>query len=61
VLALGFDVYENDPQTKVAVTTEGFKRLGKLVAGLNLPTVVVQEGGYHLEAMADNTESFLRD
>lgn len=58
VLALGFDVYENDPQTKVAVTTEGFKRLGKLVAGLNLPTVVVQEGGYHLEAMADNTESF---
>lgn len=58
VLALGFDVYKDDPQAKVAVTTEGFCRLGKLVADLGLPTVVVQEGGYHLGAMADNTRSF---
>lgn len=58
VLALGFDVYKDDPQAQVAVTTEGFGRLGQLIAQLNLPTVVVQEGGYHLGAMADNTKSF---
>lgn len=58
VLALGFDVYKDDPQTKVAVSTEGFGRLGRMIAALNLPTVVVQEGGYHLGAMADNTQSF---
>lgn len=58
VLALGFDVYKDDPQTKVAVTTPGFGRLGKIIADLNLPTLIVQEGGYHLGAMADNTRSF---
>ena len=58
VLALGFDVYKDDPQSKVAVTTEGFGKLGRLIAELNLPTVVVQEGGYHLETLAVNTESF---
>ena len=58
VLALGFDVYKDDPQSKVAVTTEGFGQLGKMIAALKLPTVVVQEGGYHLETLAVNTESF---
>lgn len=58
VLALGFDVYKDDPQAKVAVTTEGFGRLGREIGALNLPTVVVQEGGYHLETLAANTVSF---
>lgn len=58
VLALGFDIYKDDPQSKVAVTTEGFGRLGRAIGALNLPTVVVQEGGYHLETLATNTESF---
>jgi len=58
VLALGFDVYKDDPQTKVAVTTEGFGRLGASIAGLNLPMLVIQEGGYHLGSMAENTVSF---
>ena len=60
VLALGFDVYKDDPQTKVAVTTEGFGKLGGLIADLKLPTVVVQEGGYHLETLAVNTEHFFK-
>ena len=60
VLALGFDVYKDDPQTKVAVTTEGFGKLGGLIADLKLPTVVVQEGGYHLETLAVNTEYFFK-
>lgn len=58
VLALGFDIYKDDPQAQVAVTTEGFGRLGQIISQLNLPTVVVQEGGYHLGAMAANTKSF---
>lgn len=58
VLALGFDVYKDDPQAKVAVTTEGFGRLGREIGALNLPTVVVQEGGYHYDTLAANTASF---
>lgn len=60
VLALGFDVYKDDPQSLVAVTTKGFERLGRIVTDLGLPTLVVQEGGYHLGDMAANTASFFR-
>ena len=58
VLPLGFDVYKDDPQSLVAVTIEGFEKLGRIVSDLSLPTLVVQEGGYHLGDMADNTASF---
>ncbi|BBI59668.1 acetylpolyamine amidohydrolase [Vreelandella sulfidaeris] len=58
VLALGFDIYELDPQAKVAVSTAGFGELGRRVAGLNAPTLVVQEGGYYLEGLEANAVSF---
>jgi acetoin utilization deacetylase AcuC-like enzyme len=58
VLALGFDIYREDPQSKVAVTTEGFARLGETVGALQLPSVIVQEGGYHIETLAANAEAF---
>lgn len=60
VFSLGFDVYKDDPQAKVAVTTEGFGRLGRQIAELALPTVIVQEGGYHFDTLAVNTETFFR-
>ena len=56
--AHGFDIYEHDPQSQVAVSSAGFHRLGQAVTGLGLPTVYVQEGGYHLDALAHNTEQF---
>jgi acetoin utilization deacetylase AcuC-like enzyme len=58
VFALGFDIFEKDPQTKVAVTREGFKRLGAAVAKFNIPTLIVQEGGYHIDSLQDNMTQF---
>jgi acetoin utilization deacetylase AcuC-like enzyme len=58
VLSLGFDIYELDPQSKVAVTTQGFARLGERVRSLGLPCVIIQEGGYHLETLEDNAHAF---
>jgi acetoin utilization deacetylase AcuC-like enzyme len=58
VFALGFDVYKDDPQSLVAVTGDGFERLGRAVAELGLPTVYVQEGGYHVETLATNARRF---
>ncbi|OWP49510.1 histone deacetylase family protein [Pseudomonas nitroreducens] len=58
VLSLGFDIYQDDPQSKVAVTTEGFARLGREVASLGLPQVIVQEGGYHLQTLQANAQAF---
>jgi acetoin utilization deacetylase AcuC-like enzyme len=58
VLALGFDIYKDDPQSMVAVSTEGFGKLGRQVGALNLPTLIVQEGGYHIDTLEANARSF---
>ena len=58
VFSLGFDIYKDDPQSLVAVSSAGFQRLGQAVASLGLPTVVVQEGGYHLQTLGLNTQQF---
>lgn len=58
VLSLGFDIYELDPQSKVAVTREGFARLGERIRSLGLPCMIVQEGGYHLETLESNAQAF---
>ena len=60
VLALGFDIYRNDPQAKVSVSSEGFCRLGTHLRHLGLPTLVVQEGGYDLDTLGTNVQQFFR-
>ena len=58
VHALGFDIYEDDPQSQVEVTTDGFGRLGLAIGALNTPIVIVQEGGYHIESLEANARAF---
>jgi acetoin utilization deacetylase AcuC-like enzyme len=58
VLSFGFDIYQLDPQSKVAVTEQGFARMGAGIRRLNLPCLIVQEGGYHLESLDDNARAF---
>ncbi len=59
VVALGLDAFEGDPFGGLSVTTPGFARIGEAIAGLRLPTVIVQEGGYLCDALSDNLTSFL--
>ena len=51
-------VYGEDPQSQVDVSTQGFDRLGQAGGVIGLPTLVVQEGGYHLPALAQNAAAF---
>ena len=59
VVALGLDAYEDDPFQGLAVTTPGFERIGAVIAGLGLPTLFVQEGGYLSAALSDNLTAAL--
>lgn len=59
VLALGLDAHENDPFHGFKVTTPGFARIASAIAGLDLPAVIVQEGGYLSSDLGDNLTSFL--
>ncbi len=60
VVALGLDAYEKDPLKGLAVTTPGFSRIGAAIAGLGLPTLLVQEGGYLSEELGQNLTGFLK-
>jgi acetoin utilization deacetylase AcuC-like enzyme len=60
VLALGLDAFEGDPFAGLAVTTAGFGRIGRAVASLGVPTVIVQEGGYLCPELGDNLQAVLQ-
>ncbi|MCZ4282570.1 histone deacetylase family protein [Kiloniella laminariae] len=60
VVALGLDPYEKDPLQGFSITTSGFSRIAGAIKTLNLPTLLVQEGGYLCEELSDNLASFLQ-
>jgi acetoin utilization deacetylase AcuC-like enzyme len=60
VVSLGLDTYRLDPICDLGLTTAGYQRIGGRVAGLGLPTVIVQEGGYHLPSLGINARTWLR-
>ena len=51
VVALGVDAAAGDPESPLEVTAAGFRAAGRALGALGLPTVVVQEGGYDLDAI----------
>jgi acetoin utilization deacetylase AcuC-like enzyme len=51
VVALGVDAAAGDPESPLAVTPAGFRAAGRALGGLGLPTVLIQEGGYDLDAI----------
>jgi acetoin utilization deacetylase AcuC-like enzyme len=59
VVALGLDASVRDPLAGLAVTTEGFRRIGAEIARLGLPTVFVQEGGYLSDILGANLTAVL--
>lgn len=59
VFCNGFDIYREDPQAKIGVEPDDIQQLGQRIKALGLPTVVIQEGGYHYESLASNTERLL--
>lgn len=59
VVSLGVDTYEHDPISDLALTTDSFEMCGRRVAGLGLPTVVLQEGGYADEQLGENVRRWL--
>lgn len=60
IVSLGFDTAEGDPYGKFEVNPEGFFDIGDLLRSFGRPTVLIQEGGYLLNRLAENSESFFR-
>jgi acetoin utilization deacetylase AcuC-like enzyme len=59
VVSAGMDIYADDPLGTIKVSTDGIGEIGKRIAALTLPTVVVMEGGYANELLGRNVLRFL--
>ena len=59
-MSAGFDTYVHDPISTFGVTTDGFYEIGRRIRALDVPTLVVQEGGYHVPDLGRNVVAFLR-
>ncbi len=53
VVSLGVDAAADDPESPLLVTTTGYHEAGLRLGALGLPTVAVQEGGYHLDTIGE--------
>jgi acetoin utilization deacetylase AcuC-like enzyme len=59
VVALGVDAAAGDPESPLEVTAAGYREAGRILGGLGVPTVVVQEGGYDLATIGPLVVEFL--
>lgn len=51
VVSLGVDAAIDDPESPLEVTLDGYGEAGRILSALDLPTVALQEGGYHLPTL----------
>ena len=59
IISAGFDTYVHDPIGDFALETPDFFSIGDKLGKLNLPTSVLQEGGYYTPDLGQNVKSFL--
>ena len=60
VVSLGFDTYGQDPIGDFALTTPVYHEVGRRTGALDLPLVIIQEGGYDIENLGRNAREWLR-
>jgi len=60
IVSIGYDSYKDDPISTFKLDDADFTRMGRAVASFNLPTLLVQEGGYHLESLGRLAVAFVQ-
>jgi len=59
VVSLGVDAAADDPESPLQVSADGYAAAGRLLGSLGLPSVLVQEGGYHLDTIGGLVSAYL--
>jgi acetoin utilization deacetylase AcuC-like enzyme len=60
VVSAGFDIVAGDPVGGFRVEVGTLREIGRRIAALELPTVIVQEGGYLLDTLGDSAVALLQ-
>ena len=61
IVSAGMDLYSGDPLGTFKVTRAGIQQIGKRIAALGLPTLIVMEGGYNNTALGANISILLKE
>jgi len=59
IVSYGADTFEGDPISHFKIKTEDYPAIARRIASLELPTLVVMEGGYAVDALGANVAAFL--
>jgi acetoin utilization deacetylase AcuC-like enzyme len=59
VLSLGVDTFKGDPISRFRLDSPDYMAIGRRIAALSLPTLIVLEGGYAVEAIGVNAVNVL--
>ena len=61
IVSYGADTYAGDPISHFKLEPDDYPQLARRIATLGLPTLIVMEGGYALDALSANVAAFLRE
>ncbi len=59
IVSLGVDTFAGDPISAFTLASEDFTEMGRRLAALGLPTLVLMEGGYAVEEIGINVANVL--
>ena len=59
IVSLGFDTFERDPIGDLALRTPDYTEVARMIAAAGRSMVVLQEGGYAIDAIGANAVAFL--
>ena len=59
VISAGFDTFERDPIGDLALRTTDYREIGGVIAAAGMPMIVLQEGGYAVDALGANALALL--
>jgi acetoin utilization deacetylase AcuC-like enzyme len=59
VISFGQDTYAEDPVGKFSLDIADYRILGEMTAALNIPVLIIQEGGYNLDTIGSCVIEFL--
>ena len=59
VLSYGADTFEHDPISHFKLREEDYSVIGSRIAAMKIPSVVIMEGGYAIDALGRNVASLL--
>lgn len=59
VVSVGYDAHVSDPIGGFTLSTSMYHRIARSIAKLQIPTVLIQEGGYNVQTLGEISQSFV--